>query len=71
MAENKPQILLLCLAYQEDLDETYRLLFSRLSEVAHVKSARNPRTALREMAENTFKAIIITDAALAIADGDQ
>ncbi len=71
MAENKPQILLLCLADRDYLDETYRLLFSRLSEVAYVKSARNPRTALREIAENTFKAIIITDAPLAIPGGDQ
>lgn len=65
MTENKPQILLLCLAYREDLDETYHLLFSRLSHVANVKRAEDTTTALREMAENIFKAIIITDEALA------
>lgn len=64
-SEDKPQILLLCLAYRPSLDLMYPSLFRRLSEVAHVKRAESPTTALREIAENTFKVIIFADEGLA------
>ncbi|OJJ07930.1 hypothetical protein ASPVEDRAFT_203049 [Aspergillus versicolor CBS 583.65] len=64
-SDDKPQILLLSLAHRDYLDVLYHTLLSRLYEAAHIKRAKHPTAALREMAENTFKAIIITDEALA------
>ncbi|KAL4935898.1 hypothetical protein BDV06DRAFT_233876 [Aspergillus oleicola] len=63
---NKPQILLLSLSCCGYRDRTYALLFNRLLEVAHVKRAETAADALRALAENTFKAITITDEGLAV-----
>jgi len=60
----KPEILLLSLAYLEFLDEIYAPLFNRLLEVAHVKRAKSASGALRTLADTNFKAIIITDQGL-------
>ncbi|KAL4966777.1 uncharacterized protein BDV14DRAFT_34860 [Aspergillus stella-maris] len=62
---DKPNILLLSLSYRDFLDETYAPLFNRLLQVANIKRAKTVSAALRVLAENTFKAIIITDEGLA------
>lgn len=60
----KPQILLLSLAYRDFLDEIYSPLFSKLSKVANIKHAKTANAALQMVAETSFKAIIITDEGL-------
>ncbi|GKZ21579.1 hypothetical protein AbraIFM66951_005215 [Aspergillus brasiliensis] len=60
----RPQILLLSLAYRDYLDEIYGSLFNRLLEVATLKRARTASAALKTIAETTFDAIIITDEGL-------
>ncbi|KAE8373873.1 hypothetical protein BDV26DRAFT_271050 [Aspergillus bertholletiae] len=60
----RPQILLLSLAYHDFLDKTYSTLFNKLLEVAHIKRAKTTTGALQTIAQTTLKAIIITDEGL-------
>lgn len=58
---NRPDILLLCLAYKDFLDESYASLIDKLADSANVKRAKSAAGAIRYLAENSPKAIIITD----------
>ncbi|KAF3397112.1 hypothetical protein DPV78_007844 [Talaromyces pinophilus] len=58
---DRPEILLLCLAYQEFLDESYASLIDKLADSANVKRAKSAAGAIRYLAANNPKAIIITD----------
>ncbi|KAJ5110601.1 hypothetical protein N7532_001136 [Penicillium argentinense] len=64
----RPQILLLSLAYSDFIDESYSTLFNRLLKVAVIKRAKTATAALKAIAETTFKAIIITDEGLTESD---
>ena len=61
MASNRPEILLLCLAYKEFLDDTYTRLFDRLSESGQLKRAKTAAGALRYLETNSPQAIIVAD----------
>ncbi|KAE8355426.1 hypothetical protein BDV28DRAFT_146100 [Aspergillus coremiiformis] len=63
-AANVPEILLLCLAYRDFLDELYSPLFDKLSDSANVKRAKTTRGALRYLEQNSPSAIIVTDEGL-------
>ncbi|KAJ5752256.1 hypothetical protein N7520_009173 [Penicillium odoratum] len=67
---DRPQILFVSLAYLEFFDQTYGPLMTRLLEVSRVKRAKTAAGALRALADNTFKAIIIADSGLIADDYD-
>lgn len=58
---HRPEIFLLCLSYQDFLDESYAPLIDRLANSARVKRAKSAAGAIRYLAANNPKAIIITD----------
>ncbi|KAJ5930630.1 hypothetical protein N7466_006123 [Penicillium verhagenii] len=64
MTTDKPNILLLSLAYRSYLDETYTTLLNHLLAVSTVKRAKTAPAALRVLQNTTFKAILITDEGL-------
>jgi hypothetical protein len=59
-----PEILLLSLAMQPFLDDTYMSLFNSLGDVAQLKRAKAPDSAMRYLEANNPKAIIATDEGL-------
>lgn len=62
--ENRPEILLLSLAYVDFLDDMYKSLFNKLVESARMKRVKKANVALRYLDDNNPKAIIITDQGL-------
>lgn len=58
---DRPEILLLCLSYQEFLDESYASLIDKLAYSTIVKRAKTAAGAIRYLSANNPKAIIITD----------
>ncbi|PKX96403.1 uncharacterized protein P174DRAFT_474575 [Aspergillus novofumigatus IBT 16806] len=62
--ENRPEILLLSLAYVDFLDDMYKSLFSNLVESARLKRVKKANVALCYLDANNPKAIIITDQGL-------
>lgn len=67
---DRPDILLLCLAYQDFLDESYASLIDKLADSANVKRAKSAAGAIRYLASNTPKAIIITDEGIAAKENE-
>lgn len=63
-SENRPEILLLSLAYQSFLDEIYSSLIDKLSNGSSLKRAKTAAGAIRFLEEHNPKAIIITDEGL-------
>ncbi|KAL4947455.1 hypothetical protein BDW69DRAFT_178373 [Aspergillus filifer] len=65
---DKPNILLLCLSYNDFLDELYATLFNKLLKVANIKRAKTASAAINALTSTTFKAIIIADEGLTERD---
>jgi hypothetical protein len=65
MASNeRPEILLLSLAFQSFLDQTYLSLIDGLDKGAHLKRAKSANGAIRYLEANNPKAILVTDEGL-------
>ena len=60
----RPEIFLLSLAFQGFLDETYSSLFDGLVESAQLKRAKSLSGAMRYLADNNPKVILVTDEGL-------
>lgn len=61
---NRPEILLLSLAFQEFLDECYSSLISQLDESAQLRRAKVASKAIKYLEESNPRAIIVTDEGL-------
>lgn len=61
---NLPDVLLLCLALQGFLDESYSSLFDKLAKSARLRRAKTADAAIRYLSANNPKVIIITDEGL-------
>ncbi|RHZ46396.1 uncharacterized protein CDV56_100104 [Aspergillus thermomutatus] len=62
--ENRPEILLLSLAYLDFLDEAYASLLDDLAKSTRLKRVKTANAALRYLEHNNPSAIIITDQGL-------
>jgi hypothetical protein len=62
--DNRPEILLLSLAYLDFLDEVYAPLLDALTKSARLKRVKTANAALRYLEDNNPRAIIITDQGL-------
>src|SRR5450432_2954643 len=60
----RPDILLLSLAFQSFLDDTYSTLIDSLDKCAQLKRAKSPNGAIRYLQANNPKAILVTDEGL-------
>ncbi|PYI04664.1 hypothetical protein BO78DRAFT_167109 [Aspergillus sclerotiicarbonarius CBS 121057] len=65
MASNRPEILILCIAYKDFLDDNYAPLLNRLGESAHLKRAKTADAAIRCLERNP-KAVIVADEGVTI-----
>lgn len=60
----RPEIFLLSLAFQSFLDEIYSSLFDGLAQSAQLKRAKSLGGAMRYLADNNPKVILVTDSGL-------
>lgn len=61
---NRPDVLLLCLAFKDFLDEQYSSLFDKLAKSARLRRAKTADAAIRYLGANNPKVIIIADEGL-------
>jgi hypothetical protein len=60
----RPEILLLSLAFQSFLDDTYSSLFDSLSNRAQLKRAKSTSAAIRYLEANNPELVLVTDGSL-------
>ncbi|KAH6675183.1 hypothetical protein B0J14DRAFT_616913 [Halenospora varia] len=64
MASERSEILLLSLAFQNFLDDTYSSLIDSLDKFVQLKRAKSSNDAIRYLEANSLKAILVTDEGL-------